>query len=116
MSLRQVILLEKRRNALLEQLRTLPNLMRGKVYERQRRCGRKGCACYTAAGPRHPGLQLTVNHGGRTRTRFVRKAERDEVEAMVLAYQRLWRVVEELTEVNLALLQERHGLPKTEEP
>jgi hypothetical protein len=49
-------------------------------------------------------LQLTVNLGGRTRTRYVRQGERAAVEAKVSAYQRLWELVEELTEVNLALL------------
>jgi len=102
--------LERRRAALLDQLRSLPNLMRGTVYQRQRKCGRASCTC-ASGGPRHPGVQLTVNVRGRTRTRYVRREERAGLEEMLGAYRRLWKLVEELTEVNLALL---HAAPAQE--
>ena len=101
--LRQLARLQERRRALLAELRRTPNLMRGLVYERQRKCGRRSCACATG-GPRHPGLQLNVTLGGKTRTRYVRQGERAQVEAWVAAYHRLWELVEALTAVNLALL------------
>ena len=99
----QILRLTRQRERLLEELRHLPDLMRGKVYERARKCGRASCPC-ASGGPRHPGLQLTVNLRGRTRTRYVRQGERAAVEAKVAGYRRLWELVEELTEVNLALL------------
>jgi len=99
----QILRLQRKRERLLEELHHLPDLMRGKVYERERKCGRASCPC-ASGGPRHPGLQLTVNLGGRTRTRYVRQGERAAVEAKVAAYRRLWELVEELTEVNLGLL------------
>ena len=102
----QISRLERRREALLAQLRDLPDLMRGTIFERERKCGRRSCTCATG-GPRHPGLQLTVNVGGRTRTRYVRVGERDALEAKLAAYWRLRELVEELTEVNLALLNAR---------
>jgi hypothetical protein len=37
--------LEQKRERLLEELRHLPDLMRGKVYERARKCGRASCPC-----------------------------------------------------------------------
>ena len=95
--------LHHRRDALLQPLRGLPNLMRGTLYEPQRKCGRASCTCATG-GPRHPTLRLNVTLHGRTRTRFVRQAERPQVQAMVAAYKRWWTLVTELTEVNLALL------------
>lgn len=105
---RQIGRLQARRAALLEALRRTPNLMRGTVYERQRKCGRPSCACATG-GPRHRGLQLNVSLGGQTRTRFVRQGDRATVEAWVAAYHRLWQVVGELTAVNLALLNAQPG-------
>ena len=99
----QIARLEQKRERLLGELHHLPDLMRGKVYERERKCGRASCTCATG-GPRHPGLQLTVNLGGRTRTRYVRQGERAVVEGKVAAYRRLWALVDELTEVNLVLL------------
>lgn len=103
MTARQRTQLEARRERLLEELRQLPDLMRGKVFERERKCGRASCPCATG-GPRHRGLQLTVNLKGRTRTRYVRQGEREAVEAKLAAYRRLRGVVEDLTEINLALL------------
>ena len=102
----QIARLEQKRERLLDELRHLPDLMRGKVYERERKCGRASCTC-ASGGPRHPGLQLTVNLGGRTRTRYVRQGERAAVEAKVAAYRRLWELVDEVTEVNLTLLNAR---------
>lgn len=96
--------LERHRDRLLAALRELPNLMRGTVYTRQRKCGSPSCAC-AQGGPRHAGLQLTATVGGRTVTRFVRQAELVEVQAMVAAHQRLRSLVNELTEVNLELLR-----------
>ncbi|MGH8701291.1 MAG: DUF6788 family protein [Burkholderiales bacterium] len=99
----QISRLERKRERLLDEVHHLPDLMRGKVYERERQCGRASCPC-ASGGPRHPGLQLTVNLGGRTRSRYVRQGERAAVEAKLAAYRRLWELVDELTEVNLALL------------
>lgn len=94
---------ERRREQLLDVLRNMPNLMRGTVYLRRRKCGRASCAC-AQGGPRHEGRQLTATLAGRTVTRFVREAELEEVQAMTAAHQRLRSVVNELTEVNLELL------------
>jgi hypothetical protein len=103
MTPRQIDRLRQRRDTLIEELRRIPNLMRGTVYERERKCGRASCTC-ASGGPRHSALQLNVTLSGRTRTRYVRRGERTEVEALVSAYRRWWKLVDELTEVNLALL------------
>ena len=99
--------MEQRRDALLARLHALPNLMRGTVYERLRKCGRATCAC-AHGGPKHPTRQLTVTLRGRTRTRYVRRGEREVVQALIASYHALWAIVEELTAVNLALLRGRH--------
>lgn len=96
--------LKRERERLLAALHQAPNLMRGTVYTRQRKCGRATCEC-ARGGPQHKGLQLTVTYGGRTVTRFVRQAELAEVEAMTSAYRDLWAIIEELTKVNLELLR-----------
>ena len=104
--------LKQRRDDLLEQLHRIPNLMRGVVYEKTHKCGRKSCAC-ASGGPRHPTRQLTVTLCGRTQTRYVRVEEMEDVERLIEAYHDLWRIIEELTEVNLDLL--RGGHPREEE-
>jgi len=99
--------LEVRRDALLARLRALPNLMRGSLYERQRKCGRVTCAC-AHGGPKHPTRQLTVTLRGRTRTRYVRQEEWARVQTLLATYRELWALVDALTAVNLALLRGRH--------
>jgi len=99
--------LEARRAALLARLHQLPNLMRGSVYGRERKCGRAACPC-AHGGPKHPTRQITVTLRGRTHTRYVRQGELAQVQALVAAYHDLWTLVEELTAVNLALLRGQH--------
>ena len=99
---------EQRRDALLRRLHQLPNLMRGTVYERPRKCGRSSCTCAGAEGPKHTTRQLVVNLKGRTHTRYVRTGEMEKVQALVAAYAELWEIVTELTEVNLELLHGEH--------
>ena len=99
--------LEQQRDALLARLHTLPNLMRGSVYKRLRKCGRASCAC-AQGGPKHPTRQLTVTLGGATRSRYVRLEELTQVRGLIATYEELWAIVNALTAVNLALL---HGEP-----
>lgn len=99
--------LEQQRVTLLARLHALPNLMRGSVYERLRKCGRASCVC-AQGGPKHTTRQLTVTLQGATRTRYVRLEEVAQVRAWIATYADLWSIVNALTAVNLALL---HGTP-----
>jgi len=85
------------------QLHALPNLMRGSLYERGRKCGRASCTC-AQGGPKHPTRQLTVTLDGATRSRYVRLEEMAPVRALLATYEELWAIVNALTAVNLALL------------
>ena len=98
--------LAQQRDALLAQLRGLGNLMRGTVIELGVRCGRPGCAC--AEGVKHPKVHLSVNLGGRTRGCYLGRAREALVTPLLAEYQRAWRVINELTAVNLALVRGTH--------
>ena len=97
------IRLLKRRDALLEQMRSLGNLMRGTLTTAMLRCGAPNCEC--ATGPRHPKLHLSVHLNGRTRGVYVNKGILQEVESLIAEYQRAWQIINELTAVNLELLR-----------
>jgi len=97
------IRLEKSRAALLEQLRGLGNMMRGSLYTARVRCGEPTCAC--AKGEKHAKVHLSVNLKGRTRNAYVGEGRAEQVEALLAEYRRAWRLIEELTEVNLELLR-----------
>ena len=99
------IQLEKRRDALLEQLRGIGNLMRGTLVQTKVRCGRKGCICET--GEKHVKVHLSLNLHGRTRGCYVGGRE-EAVGDLIREYQRAWHIIEQLTEVNLELIRGNH--------
>jgi len=76
---------------------TLQPLMRGSLYERRRKCGRKNCACAMDPDAVHRGWFLTVQLDGRTCGLHVRPEDLERVRAAVAAYERLWLAVNELT-------------------
>jgi hypothetical protein len=95
--------LEQRRDALLDSLRSLGNLMRGSLYTAHVRCGSPDCEC--AKGKRHEKQHLSVNLHGRTRNVYVGERRASQVAALIAEYNRAWRIIDELTEVNVALLR-----------
>jgi hypothetical protein len=101
------IQLEKRRDALLAELRSVGNLMRGSLVQTKVRCGRKGCVC--ESGEKHLKVHLSVNLNGRTRGCYVGRAREEAVGALLTEYQRAWKIISDLTEVNLELLRGEHA-------
>lgn len=100
---RERIRLENQKGELLEQLRTLGNLMRGSLYTAHVRCGAPNCAC--ANGEKHKKIHISVNLKGRTRGAYIGKSRADAVQGLIDEYQRAWRIIEKLTEINLDLLR-----------
>lgn len=79
--------------------------MRGNLYERLRKCGSKACACARDPDARHKSLFLSVSLEGRTRGFHVRPADAERVRAATAAYERLWKIVNALTECEVADLR-----------
>jgi len=101
------IQLEKRRDGLLAELRSLGNLMRGSLVQTRVKCGRKGCVC--ESGEKHVKVHLSVNLNGRTRGCYVGQGREEAVSALLREYQRAWRIIGDLTELNLELLRGEHA-------
>lgn len=100
------IRVEKQRDALIEELRGLGNLMRGTLVRAQVKCGRKGCEC--ATGQKHEKVHLSLNLHGRTQGCYVGRGREEAVASLLREYQRAWRIIEQLTEINLGLLRGDH--------
>ncbi len=98
--------LERQRNALVEELRGLGNLMRGTVVEVGVKCGRPGCGC--GQGAKHRKVHLSLNLGGRTRGCYLGEGRAAAVAPLIAEYERAWRLINQLTAVNLALLRGTH--------
>jgi len=101
------IQLERRRDELLAQLRSLGNLMRGSLVQTKVKCGRKGCTC--ESGEKHVKVHLSVNLRGRTRGCYVGHGREAAVSTLLVEYQRAWKIIGDLTEVNLELLRGEHA-------
>lgn len=98
--------LEQRRDALLAELRSLGNLMRGTIGEVGVKCGRPGCAC--AQGVKHRKVHLSVNLHGRTQSCYLGHEREALVAPLITEYERAWCLINDLTAVNLALLRGTH--------
>jgi hypothetical protein len=95
--------LERQREALLAELRGLGNLMRGTVVEVGVKCGRPGCVC--GEGEKHRKIHLSLNLGGRTRGCYLGEERAAAVAPLIAEYERAWRLINQLTAVNLELLR-----------
>ena len=103
--------LEQQRDALLVELGGLGNLMRGTIGEVDVKCGRPGCAC--TQGVKHRKVHLSVNLHGRTRSCYLGREREAVVAPLIAEYERAWRLINDLTAVNLTLLRGIHpGGPK----
>lgn len=98
--------LRQRQKRAMRELRALllSNVMRGSVVSQSRKCGKSNCACAKDPAKRHARRVVSVNIGGRTRSAHLDDAHLAEVEQATANYRRLWRLLDEVTEVKLKLL------------
>lgn len=95
------------RDALLREIRSLAksNLMRGSLSVVGRKCGKPTCFCATE-DRRHPARYLSVKQDGKTRLLYVSEQQEAELRMALHRCHRLMAVVDELTQVNLQLLEQ----------
>jgi hypothetical protein len=104
LSKEEVKKLKREREKILKEIRGIKNLMRGSMYNRERKCGKKSCWCSRREGG-HPETMLTVHFKGEQIGISVPKEKRDEIGEMLKEYDRLWGFIEELTRINLKLMR-----------
>jgi hypothetical protein len=69
----------------------------------RRRCGQPSCHC-AKGGALHVAHQLTLKEKGKTRTVYVPKELLDEVRSWIAEHRRLKRLLQEITQLTLALI------------
>lgn len=79
--------------------------MRGSLYERFGRCGRKSCACARDPNARHRSHFLSVFLDGRTRGLHIRAEDVERVRTAITGYEQLWELVNALTACEVADLR-----------
>jgi hypothetical protein len=97
--------LKRRRRLLLRQADRIEEFVRGSVVLMRRKCTYPGCR-KCASGERHPTWVLTVSRGGKTHTVYLGQKRLAAARRMTENYRRLSGLMEQIAEVNLALLRE----------
>ena len=88
----------------LKQLTPAGPVLAASLAQVNKRCGQPSCACHHG-GPLHPAHHLTLKEGGKTRTVYVPQDLLDEVRTWVAEYQRLKALLQEVSQLTLALVQ-----------
>lgn len=98
---------QQRRRKIREGIRalTFEPLMRGTLVERLRKCGKSSCACAKDPAARHGGKWLTVRIEGTPHALHIRPVDEERVRKAIAAYSKLWGMINELTECELADLR-----------
>jgi len=97
--------MERGRRSRVAQLSHYGRLMRGTLTVRSRRCGKDGCRC--AKGEPHVSLYLVQSRKGKPRQIYVPKEWEERVRRAVKDYQEMQTLVEEISELEWARLEER---------
>ena len=98
-----------RRRAIARRLPDPNEILRASLVTRFTTCGKPGCKCMR--GEKHgPSYVASVTVApGKTRQVYVRKDDVDTVKAWIENYDKLWRGIVEISDINLELLQaKRH--------
>ena len=98
--------LERTRERLLGKVAEIREFVRGSVVLMKRRCTYPRCR-KCASGERHPTWVLTVSRGGKTQTVYLGTKRLAQAQAMVENYRTLLAWVQEIADVNLALLTDK---------
>lgn len=103
--------LRRRRTILAKKLLALaPQILRGSLIERYKRCGKPGCKC--ADGPGHgPKYYLSITYPGhRPEHDYVPQAYHDQVSLYLRNLRAVREFLEEICSINRELLRRREKL------
>jgi hypothetical protein len=88
----------------LKQLATDKPVLAASLALVHKRCGQPSCSCHKG-GPLHQAHHLSFKEAGKTRTVYVPKDLLAEVRSWVAEYQRLKRILAEVSQLTLALVK-----------
>lgn len=107
-------LFERKRKLLLTRLAATGQFIRGSVVLMKRRCTRPQCP-RCLSGQRHPTWVLTYSRKGKTRTVYLGQKRLDDARRMVAQHKVLMDLVDQIAEINLALLIQKAPTVQEEE-
>jgi len=106
---RHATLVRRFRDARVKKLAQAGSLLSGSLVRIAKHCGREGCRCQSVGrggrGEKHVGWYLTRYHAGKTQTTYVPVDLVLEVRAWVKEHRRVRLLVQEISELNRALIR-----------
>lgn len=105
----------KSREKVIRKLPDLQQLIRGTLVRYSLTCGNPNCRCHRNKRWRHgPYWYVTVSYAGGKQKRYLLAADQvEEVQSGIAVYQKLWRSICRISELNLAALQAEKKRRKT---
>jgi len=103
--------LQQKRRLLLRRMAQIEEFLRGSVVLMKRPCTYPRCR-KCASGERHPTWGLTVSEKGKTRTAYLGVKRLDAARRMTGNYRRLQALVEQISQINRALVTGRVSIRK----
>jgi len=91
----------------IAQIASGERFLRGTLSERSSKCGKPNCHC--AGGTGHTSLYLVQSHAGKVRQLCIPKALQDPVRQAVGEFQKLQRLLRELSELEWKRFLARKG-------
>lgn len=96
--------LEARRDRLMADLSQLGEMIRGSIVETRKKCGRRECGC--AEGKLHKHRYLSTGAKGKNKIVYVSDAEKAAFANGVRDYERAWKLICGIGEINIRLIKE----------
>ena len=88
----------------LQQLVPTGPLVAASLNRVSKRCGQPSCSCHHG-GPLHQAHHLAFRQAGKTRTVYVPQDQLEEVQAWVLEYRRIKTLIDEISQLTVALVR-----------
>jgi hypothetical protein len=88
----------------LQQLVPTGPLVAASLNRVSKRCGQPSCSCHHG-GPLHQAHHLAFRQAGKTRTVYVPQDLLEEVQAWVLEYRRIKTLIDEISQLTVALVR-----------
>jgi len=99
--------LEERKGRLMAELAGLGGMIRGSLVETRKKCGRRECEC--ARGKLHKHRYLSTGSKGRNKIIYVADAERRAFADGVSDYEKAWKLICRISEINIKIVKEGGG-------
>ena len=96
--------LEREKIKVLEQIKSLDNVIRGSIFEMKRYCGKKNCSCAKTKTP-HRSMFLSFKYEGKTRMVPIRKEQIPQVKKRINDYKELKAAIDDLARINAEMLR-----------